>query len=611
MKTLTIDFETYYDTEFSLSKLTTEEYIRGDKYETIGVSVKVEDEPTQWFSGSETDIKKWLQQFPWDDSALVAHNAVFDAAILSWKFGIQPKIIADTLSMARATHGVEVGGSLAKLAEHYGLGVKGTEVVKALGKHRLDFTPEELKEYGNYCINDTNMTYRLFLELSNGYPKKEMKLIDLTIRMFTDPVLDLDAFLLEQHLSMVVLAKEELLSKIAGGSLEETKKHIMSNVKFAALLLANGVTPPMKVSPTTGRETYAFARTDEGLKALLEHPSLAVQTLVSVRLGVKSTIEETRTRRFLSIAQRGTLPIPLKYYAAHTSRWGGTDKVNLQNLPSRGPNAGVLKKAIRAPEGHVIIDCDSSQIEARILAWMAGQQNLVEQFRNKKDVYKIMASYIYGKPIEAVTPAQRFIGKTVILGCGYGLGSKKFFGFMKAAGAVMSIDEARHVINAYRQVYSAIPRLWDQGSALLSALIDNQTSPYGKEGVVKLAWGMIHTPIGLPLKYHELRRVRRPRGEIEFLYTSRTGVTSIWGGKFTENIIQHLARAVIGEQMLKIAKRYRVVLTVHDAVACIARKEEADEARAYAEDCMRTVPTWAQGLPLDCESGMGVNYGEC
>ena len=175
----------------------------------------------------------------------------------------------------------------------------------------------------------------------------------------------------------------------------------------------------------------------------------------------------------------------------------------------------------------------------------------------------------------------------------------------------MSIDEARHVINAYRQVYSAIPRLWDQGSALLSALIDNQTSPYGKEGVVKLAWGMIHTPIGLPLKYHELRRVRRPRGEIEFLYTSRTGVTSIWGGKFTENIIQHLARAVIGEQMLKIAKRYRVVLTVHDAVACIARKEEADEARAYAEDCMRTVPTWAQGLPLDCESGMGVNYGEC
>ena len=611
MKTICLDFETFYSQTYSLSKMTTEEYIRGDEYETIGVSVKVDDAPTQWFSGTHDKIKKWLQQFPWDDAMLVAHNALFDAAILSWRFDIHPKVIADTLSMARATHGIEVGGSLAKLVEHYGLGTKGTEVGEAKGKHRLDFTKEELIRYGDYCINDTDLTYRLFTLLSDGYPKNEMKLIDLTIKMFTEPVLDLDAFLLEQHQSNIKAAKEELLAKIVGDNPEEKKKNIMSNAKFAALLREHGVEPPMKISPTTSKETYAFAKTDEGLKALLEHENLAVQTLVSVRMGVKSTIEETRTTRFLGIANRGNLPIPLKYYAAHTSRWGGMDKVNIQNLTSRGPNAGTLKRAIRAPEGYVLIDSDSSQIEARMLAWMAGQDDVVEAFRNKEDVYKIMASAIYRVPVEEVTTAQRFIGKTVILGSGYGLGFKKFLEFMKSAGVEMTVDDARNIIHTYRFTYPMIPKLWEQGDTLLGAIIDNQTAPYGRDGVVKLAWGMIHTPIGLPMKYYELRRSRKPNGKGEFLYTSRTGITSIWGGKFTENIIQHLARAVIGEQMLKIAKRYRIVLTVHDAVACIARKEEADEARAYVEDCMRWVPTWATGLPLNCESGMGANYGEC
>ena len=611
MKLIGLDFETFYSQTYSLSKMTTEEYIRGDEYETIGVAVKVDDAPTEWFSGTHDEIKNWLQRFPWDEAALVAHNALFDAAILSWRFDVHPKIIIDTLSMARAAHGVEVGGSLAKLVEHYGLGVKGTEVVRALGKHRLDFTPEELKAYGDYCINDTELTCKLYAVLADGYPKNEMKLIDLTIKMFTEPVLDLDAFLLAQHLSNVKAAKEELLAKVIGGDPEENKKKIMSNAKFAELLRENGVEPPMKISPTTGHETYAFAKTDEGMKALLEHEDLAVQTLVSVRLGVKSTIEETRTVRFLGIAERGNFPIPLKYYAAHTSRWGGSDKVNLQNLPSRGANAGVLKRAIRAPEGYVIIDSDSSQIEARMLAWMAGQNDLVEAFRNKEDVYKIMASSIYRVSVEGVTSSQRFIGKTVILGSGYGLGHKKFIEYMRMQGVPMGRNEAYHIIDTYRATYPAIPKLWDQGDTLLGAMVDNQTAPYGKDGVVKLAWGMLHTPIGMPMKYYELRRSRKPDGNSEFLYTSRTGVTSIWGGKLTENIIQHLARAVIGEQMLKIAKRYRVVLTVHDAIACIALKEEADEARAYVEECMRWVPAWAEGLPLNCESGMGVNYGEC
>ena len=611
MKLITLDFETYYDQEYSLTKVTTEEYVRSSLFEVIGVSVQVEDGNPVWFEGTHAQIKNWLQQFPWADGMLVAHNALFDATILSWIFDIHPKAIADTLSMARAKHGVEVGGSLAKLVEFYGIGTKGTEVINAKGKRRVDFEKEELARYGEYCCNDTALTYKLFDILVETFPKTEMRLIDQTIKMFTEPVLELDAFLLEQHLSDIKARKEELLAKVAGDP-EEAKKNIMSNPKFAQLLAEFGVEPPMKVSPTTNKLTFAFAKTDEGLKALLDHPSIDVQTLVAARLGVKSTLEETRTTRFLDIAQRGKLPIPLKYYAAHTSRWGGTDKINLQNLPSRGAYAGKLKQAIRPPEGYVIIDSDSSQIEARMLAWMAGQDDLVEAFRKGEDVYKIMASAIYRKPAEDINAGERFVGKTVVLGAGYGLGAKKFKLFMKAAKVEMSQDEAAHIIDTYRNTYPAIPNLWAQGDGCLRALVDNQSASYGKEGVVSINGFLgVLTPNGIPLRYHEIRRARNAKGQDEIIYTSRTGITGIWGGKFTENLIQHLARCIIGEQLLRVAKRYRVVLTVHDAIACVAREEEAQEARRYVEECMRWTPVWAEGLPLNCESGVGKNYGEC
>lgn len=612
MRLLTVDFETYYDPEYSLSKLTTEQYIRSDAFEVIGVAVQMDAGEPEWFSGDHAAVKNWLQKFPWDESMAVAHNAAFDMAILSWIFGIKPRAIADTLSMARAIHGATMSHSLAKLAEYYNLGAKGTEVVNARGKRRLDFSSYDLMQYGEYCRNDTRLTYKLFQILLDAYPKTELKLIDQTLRMYTEPVLRLDAFALEKHLVEVQERKKELLAKI-GGDPEAVKKHIMSNPKFADTLRAYGVIPPTKISPTTGKTTYAFAKTDDGMKELLEHPDPEVQAIVAARLGIKSTLEETRTQRFMSIAQRGNLPIPLKYYAAHTARWGGWDLINLQNLPSRGADAGALKRAILAPPGYVMIDCDSSQIEARVLAWMAGQQDLVDAFRTGRDVYKIMASAIYRKPIADITGPERFIGKSTVLGSGYGMGARKFQLFMQVANVEMTYDEAKHIIDTYRRTYPAIPALWAQGDRALAALIDGRSAPYGREGVVQVNGflGGVVSPNGIPLRYHELRRSRKANGDATIVYTSRTGITGIWGGKFTENLTQHLARVIIGEQLLRIAKRYRVVLTVHDAIACIAPEAEAVEARAYVEECMRWTPSWADGLPLNCESGMGRSYGEC
>ncbi|NBW11689.1 MAG: hypothetical protein EBR82_27020 [Caulobacteraceae bacterium] len=608
MKLITIDFETYYDKEFSLSKLTTEEYVRSEKFEIIGVAIKVDNEEPVWASGTHEQLKRWMQrEFVWSEAMVLAHNTMFDGAILSWVLDIHPRVWLDTLCMGRATHGVEVGGSLKALAERYSLGEKGTEVINALGKRRTDFTDEELARYGDYCINDVELTYNLFKKLSRGFPKSELKLIDLTLRMFTDPLLELDRSLLEEHLTNIKEMKQQLLDTCG-----VDKDVLMSNLKLAELLKSFGVEPPVKISPATGKETLALAKNDEGFKALAEHPDPRVQTIIAARLGAKSTLEETRTERFIEIAKRGTLPVPVRYYAAHTGRWGGDDKINMQNLPSRGANANKLKQSIIAPKGYTIIDADSAQIEARVLAWLAEQDELVEAFKDGKDVYKIMAAVIYNKPIEEITKDERFVGKTTILGAGYGMGAMKFQAQLKSFGFHMELEEARRVIDVYRRANNDIATLWREAQIMLERLSRGEGSFLGRAGVLEIVpeESGIRLPSGLLMRYDDLQAEESEKG-LQFSYKTRRGRINIYGGKVIENCCQAIARCIIGEQMLKISKRYRVVLTVHDAITCVVRDQDVDEATHFVESCMRWTPPWAEGLPVNCESGASKNYGSC
>ena len=622
MKILTVDFETYYSKTFGFKTHTTEEYVRGDEFEIIGIAVAEDNNQPQWYSGSHEEIGTWLRQFDWANSFVLAHNTRFDGAILSWKYGIKPKAWLDTLCMARAIHGVDAGGSLAALAQRYNIGVKGDEVTSAIGRRRVDFSAEDLSDYGKYCCNDVGLTRDLFDLLLEDFPFKELKVIDCTLRMFIEPVLVLNRGLLVEHLEAVKQKKAELLEAAAAD-----RDVLMSNDKFAELLMSLSVEPPRKLSARTGKMAWAFAKTDENFKQLAEHPDPRVQALVGARLGTKTTLEETRTERFIGISERGPLPVPIKYYAAHTGRWGGDDKINLQNLPSRGSNAGKLKHAIQAPEGYVVIDCDSSQIEARTVAWLAGQEDLLETFRKnneekaagvktkdmKHDPYKIMAASIYNKDVGDITDAERFVGKTTILGAGYGMGAKKFQVQLKTFGVDIEEQEAQRIISVYRSTYDKIPALWKQGQKCIEAMISQSAAEYGVVDAVKFdarRQGFL-LPSSLWQRYEGVRKVTTPDGNEEFVYDTRNGAVKIYGGKLTENICQAVARCVIAEQMVKIGKKYRVVLTVHDAVCCVAPEEEADEARAYVEECMRWRPDWAQTLPLNCESGMGKSYGDC
>jgi DNA polymerase I-like protein with 3'-5' exonuclease and polymerase domains len=611
---ITIDFETYYDKEFSLSKITTEEYIRSEQFEVIGVAAKVDDQQTQWCTGSKEQIAKFLHDLDLPSHDVLAHHMAFDGAILAWQFGIRPKYYLDTLSMARPLTGLTVGGSLAALAKKFELGAKGTEVVNALGKRREDFSPQEIFAYGTYCMNDVNLTYELFKILKPHSTTKELYIIDLMLRMYIDPVLELDKEKLTHHLSNVQTKKEELMRRISDAI---GKDDLMSNMKFADVLKKLGVDPPMKVSLRTNKMAYAFGKTDYEFKALLEHEDPRVQAVVSARLGIKSTLEETRTISFLGIADRGALPIMLNYYGAHTGRASGGDKMNLQNLP-RG---GTLRKSIKAPEGHVVIAVDSAQIEARVVAWLAGQDDLVEDFRNGVDIYSKFASDVYERPIDkSVDKVERFVGKTCILGLGYGMGKDKFKSTLKIGMAGVSVDlpleDAERIVKLYRQKYERITSLWSDADKALPAIANGFDYEFGATIALCATPEGIRLPNDMLVRYPGLHKTNEG-----FVYTTKRGSIKIYGGKVVENVVQALARIVVFDQMAKIDQefrkrdsadtRFKVALTVHDEVVAVVPEDQAQRSLDFMIKVMSTPPQWAQGLPVACEGDFALTYGDC
>ena len=619
MDIVTIDFETYYDKKYSLSKMTVEEYIRSPDFEVIGVGVKVNDNSTDWYSGK--DVGKFLSSLDYSDKAILCHNTYFDGAILSWKYGIEPKFWFDTMSMSKPKHQMTEGGSLKALVEHYKLGRKGTELENTIGKRRKDFSQDEIKDFASYCILDVDLTYSLFNKLRQGFPAHELMIIDQTLRMYTEPTVILDTDVLEKHLTDVKKKKTDLINDLSMNdklSEAQIKKVLMSNEMFASLLKLLDVERPIKTSLRTGKVAYAFAKTDQAFTNLLGHDNPMVRNLLAARLGIKSTIEETRTERLIETSKRGYLPIMLKYYGAHTGRFSGGDKLNLQNLPRNG----AIRKALTAPLGYKMIACDSSQIEARITAYIAGQEDLLNAFREGRDVYSEFASDVYGQPLKQIDKVKRFVGKTCILGLGYGMGHVKFKDTLSLGMGGMSVDvdefEAQRIVNLYRQKNHKVVGLWNRCNSVLTGMLAggggqiNDILSYDHEGILMPNGLRIHYP-ALKADTSGFSYIADSRAYKKYMsgeHIVGNNWTRIYGGKVVENIVQALARNVVAEQMVRIGQRYHVSFQVHDEVIIIVEAEEADEALEFMVQEMSTPPSWATDLPIACEGKIGNNYGE-
>ncbi len=630
---VTLDFETYYDKDYTLSKLSYSEYIRDPRFEVICCGVKVGTGPTIVLEGKA--LERRFKQIDWSKTDLLAHNNPFDGFIMSHHFKVIPHRYLCTLAMARGLFGNDIRGDLDTVSKFLGGGGKIKGVLQdAQGLHIKDIKARGngryWEDFKDYCANDVDECYDAFHKMMVMLPPLEITKIDIFIRAFCDPVLGVDRERVKKELEREIENKERVLLQAVGSkaeqaklilllgkqkALEFAKKEIGSGPKFAAMLVALGVTPPVKQSPTNPlKAIHAFSKTDEDFLALQEHPNPQVRELVEARLSVKSTTNETRAARFIKASENGNkLPVLLNYYAAHTGRPGGGNKMNMLNLV-RG---GELRRSILAPKGYKVVVADSSQLEARVAMWIAGQFDALEEFRlydqkKGRDPYSIFADEVYGFTIDPDKhPKERHVGKVAKLQLQYQAGPPRFQTTM-ALGALggepmfLELSEAQRIVYTYRKRHNMIVKAWDICTGIIEDMVRGRT---GEWGPLKWEKERIHLPNGMCLKYPGIREHKHEQGR-DWTYMRKGQPSKVYGGLLFENIVQALANVIITEHMVKIAEKYRIVTMTYDENVWIAPTKEAQKSYDFGVKIMCVSPDWCPELPLNAKGGFDNNYSK-
>jgi hypothetical protein len=649
MQLITLDFETYWDTNHTLSKMSPTEYITHPDTEVQSVAIKIGNGSTYVLFGEE-NIRTRLQGVDWSDSMAIGHNmSGFDAMILAWRFNVRPKMYGCTAAMARSQYSktaFTVGGkyltgvSLKKLAAELGVGRKlDLEATNTKGKHLCDFSEDELANMSEYNKVDTDLCYAIFKKLYPSFPKQELHLIDMTTRMLVEPKFVLNYDMVNKALDDVKEEKRQSLLKLAetlgvdeyvantlehGTTIEEQiRTELASAAKFGALLNKLGVDTPMKVSPTNPEKmTPALAKTDDAFIALQSHENPLVAAAACARLEVKSTLLETRLQAFLRAADAcdGKIPVPLKYAGADTTgRWSG-EQYNMQNLPRIDPKkpkaSDALRMSLKAPKGQKVIVADLSGIELRVNMFLWKVPYAMELFNespDKADLYKYFAAHdLYNITEDEVTKNQRQVGKVSHLGLGFGAGGATFQKVAKLMGGVdMDLEEATRVVNTYREAHGEIVNGWKRFQDSLPHILQGTESfidPWGFCVTEKCA---VRLPSGRRIYYPDLVK-QRDNGKSEWWYGNGRSKARIYAGKGVENLVQALARDVIAEHAVKFFKAtgYRPALTVHDELVYCVPEGAAEDLLGILQHIMRRGVSWWPELITWSEGDIADCYGE-
>ncbi len=632
---VTLDFESYWSTTHSLSKMSPILYCLHPDTELISLAYKIGEKPTECLFG-EADMQAWADSVDWSDVLAIGHNlSAFDAMLLVWRLGARPRQFACTLAMARPIHAKDVGGSLASLVKHYGLGVKDQAVLhQTKGRHLAEFTAQERMDMARYNKEDGNQTWRLFKTLLPLTSKEEMALIDITTRMLVYPQFDVDLSLLKRGLTAERTRKRRTLLAL-GQTLgvtgldddavaDQVSTILMSAPKFSQLLKQQGVAVPTKISPTTGKEAPALAKTDQEFLDLQEHANPIVAAAAMARLGTRSTILESRFETLISMANAcaGKLPVPLRYWGAATGRWSGDMSANLQNLPRVNPSkpaiSDVLRLSLQAPPGDQVVVVDLSGIELRMnhFLWQVpSSMALFQASPDKADLYKDFASTLYDVPLEDVTKPMRQIGKIAHLGLGYSASTKTFQRIAKMMGGVeLSESEAASVVAKWREEYPEIVQGWTTCQGAVWAMASGREIPIDPWGLCRTGKDCIHLPKGT-LRYPGLRQEWSDKTQRqEWVYGTGRNKSKAYGGLIVENLCQALSRTVMADAILAFAntplgQRYPLAHCVHDEVVYVVRDEDADEVLAAVQQLMRTPPSWFPELITWSEGSYARRYG--
>lgn len=588
---LVLDFETYYDKDYSLKNTHTLEYVRDERFKIHGVALKDGDNDTVFLSRDAFEV--WLEGVDPSVVELVCHNTYFDALVLYEHFQFIPGVYRDTLSMARGVLPFLPSHGLDALAKIFGFGGKIPDVLGET-KGLTDLPEALLISLGEYAKNDVDKTLLIYEKLLPAVPDDELALIDLTIKWGARPVLHVDLPRARQALTAAIDDRE---AKIAASG--TTLEVLSSQPKFTEHLEGLNIDVPLKKNKN-GLDIPALAANDLGFRAMMarypEH-----RALFQGRLAAKSTIDVTRIKRVIDIGSRGTLPMPLKFYGAHTGRWSGADGLNPQNF-RRGSE---LRKSIIAPPGYVILVADLKQIELRMNAWFCEEEYWLEILRQGIDIYAAAAADHYNIPLEDVGEHERFFGKTLELGLGYQMGWEKFRNTCALKGIELTDQEAYKTVAHYRQRHAKIARKWSELKAHLFGMY--QQGFEHEDGPVIYTHEAIILPNGMRLDYSGLT----PTETGNWYYGQAPKLKKIYGGKMLENIIQALARIVIGQHILAVEQSgIDTVSSTHDEILGLVRESEADAALEEVTGIMKTAPSWCPDLPLDVDIGFSREYSK-
>lgn len=632
---ITLDFETYYDNQYSLKKIPTVEYLKHDLFKTHGVGIKLDHSQTEWFSDDE--IQPALQNAfpPNNKNTLLAHHTHFDGLILTYIYKLIPHYYTDTLSMSRGLFpGLphNLGDLTARLQNDPTI-KKGDAL--ELTKGIRDLTPELNIILGDYCINDVDITYLNYIGMKDYLNKEEMDLINLIVRMYCEPHCYLDTDMVKKHKKELQIERQRIIteSKITRNLLvemgvEHNIDPTLSEYEFQQKLLGStiawptfveklGVPLPLKLN-IKGKTIPAFGKNDLPFQGIQrEFPQF--QHLWEARIATKSTSELSRCDRLLKATlDNDIFPIPLKFSgAANSHRLSGDEKINMQNL-KRG---STLRRALKAETDYLIGTADSSQIEARVLCDLAGQEYVLEMFRQGIDTYSILASQIYGFEVNKKDhPLERFVGKTGRLGLGYQMGGPKFADTLRSGSmgpkVPIELKEANRIVyEVFRVENREIVKLW--------AIAQNEWLPHlltGKDilvyGPLRIMKGRIILPNDMALEYANLQYSPNNQDEKpgEWSYYDGRKRVKIYGGKIIENVTQALARIIILYMGLDIDRWLLdrnagwVIHSVHDETVSMILKTIEKEYEKAVIHIMKIPPDWMPNLPLDLEIAIGDRY---
>lgn len=656
MINVTADFETYFSTKdkYTLKHpdMTLTRYVRDPRFRTFGLGLKIEDQKTKYYRNIENAVTV-LRNL--GDINLIGQNLKFDALILHDHYGYTPARYSDTMAMSRGLW-PHFRNDLASIGKRIFPNDPSMWKLKDVLDKVDGITPDELYDdhedskilaelLEKYCIQDVDVTWAIYKAMNEWLPDAEKDIIHIVTRNFVEPPFCADHDLLRKEIVEAEQQRKALFEQafalFRDHGVEMDIKGLRSRVTFPDAVKQLGVTVPMKLSPTTGKPTPAFAKNDvEFIELMDKHPEF--KPIWDAKLNAGSNQRANRAQRIIDASpkERGyALGVPLTYAGAATGRFSGGEKINLQNLPK-----GNLRLALTAPKNKLVYVRDASNIEARLNAAFAGQADLIEKFRNGEDVYSDFATKLYGYPVRKPM-MERQVGKVAVLGLGYGMGWLTYQKQMEAGpmgNAPIPCSEAfaKRTVQLYRTTNYAIKQSWDEANRMLRAMKKKGTEI--KWGCVTVVYEAIILPNGMYLHYPGLTSVMEetqygPREQ--FFYQSwdfksrQMKYVKIYGGKLIENIIQALATVFVKECMIACEQQipdFINALQVHDEIIGVApdhgaywtgetdeygnrifaNTDGADEIMQQMHKIMTTPPKWLPTLPLDSEGGFDMRYSK-